>query len=130
MLKRRITETLRQWKAKPNHLPLVIMGIRQCGKTYIAQQFANDNYKHVAYINFFKEEERKKAFYGSKDVDTIIMLLSAQMRTAKFVPGETCLILDEIQECPEAGIWTREKEETQEGSSQAREGQQFYSCGL
>ena len=102
MLKRRITETLRQWKAKPNHLPLVIMGIRQCGKTYIAQQFANDNYKHVAYINFFKEEERKKAFYGSKDVDTIIMLLSAQMRTAKFVPGETCLILDEIQECPEA----------------------------
>ena len=102
MLRRRITETLRQWKDKPNHLPLVIMGIRQCGKTYIAQQFANENYKHIAYINFYKEEERKKAFYGSKDVDTIIMLLSAQMRTAKFVPGETCIIFDEIQECPEA----------------------------
>ena len=102
MLRRRISVLLEQWKAKPNHKPLVIMGIRQCGKTFIAQQFASENYKHVVYINFFKEEERKTAFYGSKDVDNIIMLLSAQMRNAKFVPGETCIILDEIQECPEA----------------------------
>ena len=102
MLRRRISDALAKWKAKPNHLPLVIMGIRQCGKTFIAQQFANENYKHVVYINFIKEEERKTAFYGSKDVDNIIVLLSAQMRTAKFVPGETCIILDEIQECPEA----------------------------
>ena len=101
-LRRRISETLRQWKAKPNRLPLVIMGIRQCGKTFITQQFANDNYKHVVYINFFKQEERKTAFYGSKDVDTIILNLSAQMRDAKFVPGDTCIILDEIQDCPEA----------------------------
>lgn len=102
MLRRRISVLLEQWKAKPNHKPLVIMGIRQCGKTFIAQQFASENYKYVVYINFFKEEERKTAFYGSKDVDNIIMLLSAQMRNAKFVPGETCIILDEIQECPEA----------------------------
>lgn len=102
MLKRRISDILAKWKAKPNHMPLVIMGIRQCGKTFIAQQFANENYKHVVYINFFKEEQRKTAFYGSKDVDNIIVLLSAQMRDAKFVPGETCIILDEIQECPEA----------------------------
>ena len=93
---------MRQWKAKPNHLPLVIMGIRQCGKTFIAQQFANDNYKHVVYINFLKQEERKDAFYGSKDVDTIILNLSAQIRGSKFVPGETCIIFDEIQDCPEA----------------------------
>ena len=102
VLRRRISETLRQWKVKTPHLPLVIMGIRQCGKTFIAQQFAKENYKHVVYINFFKEEEIKKAFNGSKDVDTIILHLSAQMRTAKFVPGETCIIFDEIQDCPEA----------------------------
>ena len=102
MLKRRISDTLAQWKVKPNHLPLVIMGIRQCGKTFIAKQFANDNYKHVVYINFFKEEVRKTAFYGSKDADTIILNLSAQMRNAEFVPGETCIIFDEIQDCPEA----------------------------
>ena len=102
MLRRKILETLKQWKDKPNHLPLVIMGIRQCGKTFITQQFAKDNYKNVVYINFFKQEERKAAFYGPKDVDTIILNLSAQIRTAKFVPGETCIIFDEIQDCPEA----------------------------
>ena len=56
----------------------------------------------MVYINFIKQERRKEAFYDSKDVDSIILSLSAQMRTAKFVPGETCIILDEIQDCPEA----------------------------
>ena len=102
MLKRRISDTLKVWKDTPNHKPLVIMGIRQCGKTFISQQFADENYKHVVYINFIKQEERKTAFYGSKDVDTIILNLSAQMRNAQFVPNETCIILDEIQDCPEA----------------------------
>ena len=102
MLKRRISDTLKAWKDTPNHKPLVIMGIRQCGKTFISQQFADENYKHVIYINFIKQEERKTAFYGSKDVDTIILNLSAQMRNAQFVPHETCIILDEIQDCPEA----------------------------
>lgn len=102
MLKRRISETLKKWKEQPNHLPLVIMGIRQCGKTYITRKFAEENYKYVAYINFIKQEERKRAFYGSKDAETVILNLSAQMRDTKFVPGETCIILDEIQDCPEA----------------------------
>ena len=102
MLKRKISETLKRWKEQPNHFPLVIMGIRQCGKTYISQLFAEENYKHVVYINFIKQKRRKEAFYDSKDVDSIILNLAAQMRTAKFVPGETCIILDEIQDCPEA----------------------------
>ena len=51
MLKRKISETLKEWKEQPNHSPLVIMGIRQCGKTYISQLFAEENYKHVVYIN-------------------------------------------------------------------------------
>ena len=102
MLKRRISDTLKIWKDTPGHKPLVIIGIRQCGKTYISKHFAKENYKHVVYINFIKHEERKTAFYGSKDVDTIILNISSQMRNAVFVPGETCIILDEIQECPEA----------------------------
>ena len=102
MLKRRILDTLKEWKDKPNHSPLVIMGIRQCGKTFISLEFAKENYKHVAYINFIKHEEIKTAFFGSKDVDSIILNLSAQMRNTSFVPGETCIILDEIQDCPEA----------------------------
>ena len=102
MLKRKIENALTAWKNKPEHKPLVIMGIRQCGKTFIAQHFAAENYKSVVYMNFIKEPERINAFVGSKDVDKILLNLSAQIQGVKFIPGETCLIFDEIQECPEA----------------------------
>lgn len=102
MLKRKIEDTLVAWKNRPKHKPLVIMGIRQCGKTFIVQHFAKENYSNAVYINFIKEPERIKAFTGSKDVDSILLNLSAQIQGVKFIPGETCLIFDEIQECPEA----------------------------
>ena len=102
MLKRKIEDTLIQWKNTPNHKPLVIMGIRQCGKTFIAQHFAEANYKTVVYINFIKQPERISAFAGSKVVDDILLNLSAQIAGITFTPGKTCFIFDEIQECPEA----------------------------
>lgn len=102
MLKRKIEKFLGLWKSSVNHNPLVIMGIRQCGKTYIARRFAHDNYKSVVYINFIKNPEKATAFTGSKDVNTIILNLSAQMPGVVFTAGDTCLIFDEIQECPEA----------------------------
>ena len=104
MLKRKIEDTLIQWKNTPNHKPLVIMGIRQCGKTFIAQHFAEANYKTVVYINFIKQPERIAAFVGSKAVDDILLNLSAQIAGVTFTPGKTCFIFDEIQECPEARI--------------------------
>ena len=102
MLKRRISDTLEIWKGTPNHKPLVIMGIRQCGKTFIAQHFANENYKKVVYINFIKQPEFITAFLGSKAVDDILLNLSTLIKGVTFTPGDTCFIFDEIQECPEA----------------------------
>ena len=102
MLRRKIEDTLREWKDNPRHLPLVIMGLRQCGKTFIVQKFAEDNYKYVYYMNFTKQPQRIGAFLGSKEVDAILMELSAQIKGASFVPGQTCFIFDEIQDCPDA----------------------------
>lgn len=102
MLKRKIEDTLKQWKNTSEHKPLVIMGIRQCGKTFIAQHFAAENYKTVVYINFIKQPERINVFLGSKAVDDILLNLSTQIKVATFTPGETCFIFDEVQECPEA----------------------------
>ena len=102
MLRRRIESTLVKWKNSTNHKPLVIIGIRQCGKTYIAQHFATQKYKTVVYINFIKQPERINAFLGSKDVNSILINLSAQIPNFTFTPGDTCFIFDEIQECPEA----------------------------
>lgn len=102
MLKRKIENQLLEWKNTPVKKPLVIKGIRQCGKTYIAKDFAQKNYRSVVYMNFTLEPDKITAFTGNKDVETIIINLSALIPDAEFIPGQTCIILDEIQDCPDA----------------------------
>ena len=93
---------MKQWKAKKDHKPLVIKGCRQCGKTSSVVDFAHKSYKNVIYINFQEHKEYKSFFAGALDVDTLTMTISAGIRDARFIPGETCLVFDEIQECPNA----------------------------
>ena len=102
MLRRKIETVLAGWKASGYRKPLVIKGIRQCGKTYIVQKFARENYESVVYMNFILEPDKKSAFVGNIDVDTIILNLSALIQGSRFINGKTCIILDEIQECKEA----------------------------
>lgn len=102
MLKRKIETFLARWKKSEDRKPLVIKGIRQCGKTYIVQKFVKENYESVVYMNFILEPDKKSAFTGNIDVDTIILNLSALIQGSRFINGKTCIILDEIQECKEA----------------------------
>ena len=102
MLRRKIESVLTEWKNSELKKPLVIKGIRQCGKTYIVQKFAKENYENVVYMNFILEPDKKLAFTGNIDVDTILLNLSALIPGSRFVKGKTCIILDEIQECREA----------------------------
>ena len=102
MLKRKIEIYLAKWKESKDRKPLVIKGIRQCGKTYIVRKFARENYESVVYMNFILESDKKSAFTGNIDVDTIILNLSALIQGSRFIEGKTCIILDEIQECKEA----------------------------
>lgn len=103
MLKRKIEQRLTAWKNTPNKKPLIIKGCRQCGKTFSVLEFAKRNYTHVVYLNFFENPDYTSVFAGSLEIDNIIMMLSALLgKTAVFVPGETVIVLDEIQDCPEA----------------------------
>lgn len=103
MLKRKIEQLLQEWKRSPNRKPLLIKGCRQCGKTFSVLDFAKKNYKHVVYLNFFENPDYCSVFEGSLEIDNITMLLSALLGSeAVFEPGNTILVLDEIQECPDA----------------------------
>lgn len=103
VLRRKIDGMLLDWKRAPNRKPLIIKGCRQCGKTYSVLNFARKHYEHVVYLNFFENPDYASVFAGSLEIDNIIMLLSAMLGDkAKFVPGGTILILDEIQDCPDA----------------------------
>ena len=102
MLQRKIERTLIKWKNTPNHKPLIIKGCRQCGKTFSVNAFAKEYYTHVVYLNFFEHPDYKLAFEGSKQIDSIVMNLTALLPNSQFVSGQTCIILDEIQECSAA----------------------------
>lgn len=103
MLNRKIEDTLLDWKNSPNHNPLIIKGCRQCGKTYSVLNFAHKHYKHVVYINFFENPTYTTIFNGSLVIDDLILYMSAILGSkAIFKEKETCIILDEIQECPNA----------------------------
>jgi hypothetical protein len=103
MLKRKIEQQMLEWKNTANHKPLIIKGCRQCGKTFSVREFAAKNYRNVVYLNFFENPDYASAFSGSLEIDNIVMMLSALLgSSAVFESGKTVLILDEIQDCPEA----------------------------
>lgn len=102
-LKRKIYSKFLEWKNDPNRMPLVVKGLRQCGKTYSVLDFARKNYTHVVYLNFEAYPQLGQAFEGTLAVDQIMMMVSAQLgKTLTLVPGKTVIVVDEIQKCPQA----------------------------
>lgn len=101
MLKRVAYDHLVRWKNESRHLALLIDGARQVGKTYLVREFGRNNYGTFVEINFANSPEAKDIFKGNLNAATLIPLLSAFAETA-FVPGDTLIFFDEIQECPQA----------------------------
>ena len=100
MFRRKIIAQLEAWKNDTGKKKaLVIKGLRQIGKTYIVKAFAQEKYENVIYIDFKNNISAKKVFDGDLIVDRITLDLSAIMPDIHFVPGKTCIIFDEIQEC-------------------------------
>lgn len=102
MYKRKIENRLESWLNDASHRPLVVKGVRQCGKTSSVVDFARKHFKHVVYLDFREHPDYKKFFTPNLDVDSIIMRITASMPNAEIIPGETCFIFDEIQDCPKA----------------------------
>ena len=100
MFRRKIVSELEAWKSDTGKKKaLVIKGLRQIGKTYTVKAFAEENYENVVYIDFKTNISAKQAFDGDLVVDRITLDLSALIPDVHFVPGKTCIIFDEVQEC-------------------------------
>ncbi len=98
-LRRKIDEYLINWKNSSNKMPLIIKGARQIGKTEAIENFANNNYKNIVEINFALQKEYKTIFDNGFEVDTILNNISIINNKFKFIPGETLIFFDEIQDC-------------------------------
>lgn len=94
---RNIIEKLKAWKNSEFRKPLILAGARQVGKTYILKEFGKEEYSNVAYVNCDKEAMAKTLFVEDYDIKRIVMAIAA-ITGQTIVPGETLIILDEIQE--------------------------------
>ena len=100
-MKRVILDSLKEWKTSYRRKPLLLQGARQVGKTWILKEFAKDSFTSSAYINFLDNKDAVSLFERNLDIDQILEAIEIQSRT-KIKGADTLLILDEIQECPEA----------------------------
>ena len=99
LLKRKIDKFLIDWKNSPDKKPLIIKGARQIGKTESIRNFAKNNYKNVIEINFVIQKQYKDIFDDGFEVDTIIKNISLRNPNFEFIPGETLIFFDELQDC-------------------------------
>ena len=101
MLRRKAYEYFLKWKNQKEKKALCVTGARQIGKTTLIREFGRRNYEHFVELNFVTEKDAGAIFSGSLDANTIITTLSAYTRKP-MEPGRTLVLLDEVQECPEA----------------------------
>lgn len=92
---------LKEWKNKEDRKPLILMGARQVGKTWIMKEFGKNEYAKVAYISFYNNERMNDVFGMDFDIDRIIMNLNIESGVT-ITPHDTLIILDEIQNTPKA----------------------------
>lgn len=100
-MKRDIYEKLVDWKNKPNRKPLILNGARQVGKTYILREFGEREYSKFTFFSLDRNQNAREVFEKGGSTADILMALSA-ISQVDITPGDTLLVLDEIQDCPKA----------------------------
>lgn len=100
-MKRFVLQQLIEWKNREDRKPLILNGVRQVGKTWLLHEFAKLEYKKEAYVVCRKNNLARQLFSQDFNVDRILRGLRA-MTSVDITPGDTLIILDEIQDIPEA----------------------------
>lgn len=100
-MRRLALKNLLEWKKGANRKPLILNGARQVGKTWLLREFAKTAYEKEAYIVCRKNDLAKQVFARDFDIGRILRDLSA-LSKVDITPGDTLIILDEVQDIPEA----------------------------
>lgn len=100
-MERLVLQRLIEWKNRRSRKPLILNGARQVGKTWILREFARREYKKEAYLLCRKNDLAEQIFKQDFDVDRILRSLRA-LTGVDITPDDTLIILDEVQEIPEA----------------------------
>lgn len=95
-MKRKILADLLQWKNSVNRKPLILRGVRQCGKTWALKEFGKTCFENVAYFNFDYDKNIASLFETTKDPKRLVSQLSI-LCGEPIAPEKTLVIFDEIQ---------------------------------
>ncbi len=90
---------LEQWKLSETRLPLIILGARQVGKTWLVKEFGKTAYSKMVYVNFEDELEMTNLFQDDLNPQRILAHLEAYSKT-KITAHDTLIVFDEIQAAP------------------------------
>ena len=101
-MERDLMEWLVKWKDSADRKPLLLTGVRQCGKTYLLRQFGERYFEDTAYFYFEGDRRLASIFEYDFDTDRILGELEALVLGRPIVSGKTLVIFDEIQACPRA----------------------------
>lgn len=100
-MKRLVYKQITDWREAKGRKPLVLNGARQVGKTWLLKEFAQREYAKMAYVVCRKNPVVKEIFSVDFNVERILRALRA-LSGVDITPGDTLIILDEVQDVPEA----------------------------
>ncbi|MBO4319812.1 MAG: ATP-binding protein [Treponema sp.] len=101
-MERKALGKLIEWKNKKTRKPLLVTGVRQCGKTYLIKEFGSSQFESLAYFNFDGNNAIKTIFDYDFNTARILDELSTVILGHKIEAGKTLVVFDEIQDCPRA----------------------------
>ena len=95
-MKRKFYNTLIKWKENNMEKPLMVVGARQIGKTYIIEEFCKNEFKDYIYVNLLKDKSIKNIF--EEEIDFEMKIKKFELEINKKITEETIIFFDEIQE--------------------------------
>lgn len=101
MIERFLMDDLVTWKNSSRRKPLILRGVRQCGKTWLLKEFGTRHFDDTAYFNFEQQNRLADIFSGELNPNQILLELGVVARK-QIAPQKTLIVFDEVQACPRA----------------------------
>ena len=98
-MKRKAYDELLAWKSGKTRQALLVTGARQVGKTYLVREFGRAEYSRFIEFNLATDDATRESFAAARDPEDLLLRISVAA-SETFIPGETLIFIDEVQQCP------------------------------
>lgn len=100
-MKRNYYRKLQEWKTSSHRKPLILHGVRQCGKTFLLERFGENEFPNFHYFNFEKTPALREIFESNLDPKHLVSQLSFNQNRNIDIFNDL-VIFDEVQGAPKA----------------------------